>query len=86
MDDEDLLRKAAMEQAEVACLATPQRGRIQDDVLPQQPRRASSALSKRAAAPRIGSSAAASADPASWQAQRIRAQDRLIGELRARLK
>eukprot|EP00969_Alexandrium_andersonii_P130408 5766740-Alexandrium_andersonii.AAC.1 len=71
-----------MEQAEVACLATPQRGRILDDVLPQQPRRSSSSLPQHAAAPRggisrTGSSAAASADPASWQSQRIRAQDRL---------
>eukprot|EP00969_Alexandrium_andersonii_P172426 7622097-Alexandrium_andersonii.AAC.1 len=60
MDDEDLLRKAAMEQAEVACLAST-----------KQHWRATSARSKHAAAPRIGSSAAAVADPATWQAERI---------------
>eukprot|EP00969_Alexandrium_andersonii_P096594 4264663-Alexandrium_andersonii.AAC.1 len=48
VDDEDLRRKAAMEQVEVARLASP-----------QQQRRATSARSRHAAAPRIGSSAAA---------------------------
>eukprot|EP00969_Alexandrium_andersonii_P273930 12107302-Alexandrium_andersonii.AAC.1 len=72
MEDVDLLTKAAMEQAQVACLATP-----------QQPRRASS---QQAAAPRIGSSVALPASSSAWQAQRIRAQERVIAELRARLQ